>query len=197
MTLTAGMHAVPPGHIAAVVTYLQMTTPAISAAKPFPAGIDARQETLDIDSYRSLFRAVGTPWLWTGRLLLDDDALAAILKSGDTETWVIRQNGNAIGLVELDFSPDAACELAYFGMVKTATGQGLGGPMMALAQKQAFARDIARFFVHTCNWDDPRALMFYQKAGFSPYQSAVEVFADPRINGPHDAAAALQIPCLP
>lgn len=196
MTLTAGMHGVPAGHIAAVVTYLQMTAPAIRNAKPFPAGTDARQETLDIGSYRSLFRAVGTPWLWTGRLLLDDNTLDAILKSDDTETWVIRQNGAAIGLVELDFSPDQACELAYFGMVKTATGQGLGGPMMALAQKRAFARNVGRFFVHTCNWDDPRALAFYQKAGFRAYKSAVEVFADPRINGPHDPATAPHIPCL-
>ncbi len=129
-------------------------------------------------------------------MLLDDHTLDATLKSGDTETWVIRQNGAAIGLVELDFSPDQACELAYFGMVKTATGQGLGGPMMALAQKRAFARNIGRFFVHTCNWDDPRALAFYQRAGFRAYKSAVEVFADPRINGPHDPATAPHIPCL-
>ncbi len=197
MTLKDGMHAVPSGHIAAVVTYLQMTTPVIIDTKPFPAGTDARREMLDVDSYRRLFRAVGEPWLWTARLLLDDAALSAILQSEHTETWVIRQDSDPIGLVELDFSPDRASELAYFGMVKAATGRGLGGPMMALAQKQAFARDIDRFFVHTCNWDDPRALAFYQKAGFTPYKSAVEVFADPRIDGPHNAATAPHVPSLP
>ncbi len=179
--ITEGMHPVPAGHVAAVVTYLQMTTPAMKAPKPFPEGVTAARERMDIVSYRALFRAVGTPWLWTLRLVMADDELAAILTDDKTETWVIRKDGLAIGLAELDFRPEGECELAYFGIVKDATGQGLGGPMMTLAQTQAFSRDIGRFFVHTCSWDDPRALGFYQKAGFAPYQTAVEVFPDPRL----------------
>jgi RimJ/RimL family protein N-acetyltransferase len=194
--ITEGMHPVPAGHVAAVVTYLQMTAPAMTAPKPFPDGVTAARDRMDNDSYRALFRAVGAPWLWTLRLVMDDQELAAILTDDKTETWVIRKAGVPIGLVELDFRPEGACELAYFGMIKEATGQGLGGPMMALAQAQAFGRDIDRFFVHTCSWDDPRAMGFYQKAGFSPYQTAVEVFPDPRLGGPYSPDTAPHVPCL-
>ncbi len=197
MMLPEGMHSIPAGHLAAVVTYLQMTAPAMTDPKPFPEGITGTHGTLDIVSYRALYRAVGAPWLWTSRLEMKDDALADILGDDAIEQWVIRQGNKAIGLVELDFRKPNECELAYFGILKDATGQGLGGPMMALAQSCAFGREIGRFFVHTCHLDDPRALAFYQKAGFVPYQTAVEVFADPRLSGTHPTSAGSHIPCLP
>ncbi len=196
MTLTEGMHDIPTGHTPAVVTYLQMTAPAITEAKPFPDGVSANQELPTLADYRALFRAIGAPWLWSSRLVIDDDKLAEILARDTTEIWVIRRAESPIGLVELDFQAGGDCELAYFGMVKEATGQGLGGPMMALAQSQAFARNINRFYVHTCNWDDPRALSFYQKAGFIPYKMAVEVFPDPRRDGIHPIDTAPHVPCL-
>lgn len=197
MILTAGMHSVPAGHVATVVTYLQMTTaPTATTPKPLPAGMTAQQETLDLESYRALFRAVGAPWLWTSRLVMQDDALRTILGSADTELWIIRQDGGAIGFIELDFSVAGTCELAFFGMIDTATGQGLGGPMMALAQSRAFTRDTELFTVHTCSLDDPRALAFYIKAGFTPYKREIEVFEDPRLQGIHSKTTAPQIPCL-
>lgn len=197
MILTEGLHEVPAGKVAAVVTYLEMATPAASEAKPFPTGYVAARETLDNESYRALFRAIGEPWLWTSRLTQDDDSLRAVLANDDTALWVIRYNGTPIGLVELDFTAAGICEFAFFGMVKSATGQGLGGPMMALAQRQAAKRGTTRITVHTCSLDDPRALGFYQKAGFTPVKRGVEIFADPRLGGPHAATVAPQIPCLP
>ena len=194
--IKAGMHAVPQGHLPAVVTYLEMAAPTMQAAKPFPDGMTVTQEHPDPDTYRALFRAVGAPWLWSSRLEMDNAALAKILNRDATEVWVVRRNGGAIAMIELDFQDDKVCELAYFGMITAVTGQGLGGPMMAFAQQRAFARDVNRFFVHTCNWDDPRALGFYQKAGFTPYKYEVEVFPDPRLHGIHPKTAAPQIPCL-
>ena len=196
MTLTEGMHSVPAGHIATVVTYLQMTAAAITAPKPLPAGMTINLEGLDLKDYRALFRAVGAPWLWTSRLVMQDDALRAILASADTELWIIRKNGDPIAFIELDFSVSGSCELAFFGMVPVATGQGLGGPMMAFAQTRAFSRGTSIFTVHTCSLDDPRALEFYIKAGFTPDKREVEVFADPRLQGIHARTTAPQIPCL-
>ena len=130
--IQSGMHDIPAGHTPAVVTYLEMTAPAMTGAKPFPAGFSATREVPSIVDYRALFRAVGAPWLWSSRLVIDDDKLAPILDSDSTEVWVIRKESQAIGLVELSFQGESDCELAYFGIVKEATGQGLGGPMMAL-----------------------------------------------------------------
>jgi len=196
MTLTAGIHDVAGGQLAAVVTYLEMTAPDITADKPFPTGFTARQERLDTGSYRALFRAIGAPWLWTSRLALSGGALGAVLSDPQIEQWVVRRKGDAIALIELDFSAAGICELAFFGMVKPVTGQGLGGPMMALAQARAFQQGAGLFTVHTCSLDDPRALGFYQHAGFVPVRRAVEVFADPRLDGLYDPATAPQTPCL-
>lgn len=192
--ITEGMHDIPAGHVPAVVTYLAMTAPAMSGAKPFPDGVTATREVPSVADYHALFRAVGQPWLWSSRLVMDVGELTEILSRDTTEVWVIRRDNEPIALVELDFQGNGDCELAYFGMIKAVTGQGLGGPMMALAQSQAFARDIKRFYVHTCNWDDPRALAFYQRAGFSPYKMAVEVFPDPRGQGVHPPDTAPQVP---
>lgn len=197
MTLAPGLHPVPKGHLAAVVTSLQMTTSAMIDPKPFPETYGAARERLSIYDYRWIFADIGTPWLWTSRLALDDDALREILTDPGVETWIIRQSGNAIGLIELDFRTQDICELTFFGLISSATGQGLGGPMMALAQEQAFERSIKQFLVKTCTLDAPAALAFYQKAGFVPYQVDVDVFADPRITGVLPTTSAEHIPCLP
>ncbi|SIT77237.1 Acetyltransferase (GNAT) domain-containing protein [Yoonia rosea] len=194
--ISEGMHDIPAGHVPAVVTYLEMSAPAITGDMPFPDGITATREVPTIADYRALFRAVGAPWLWSSRLMLDAEELSAILARETTEVWVIRKGSDPIGLVELAFQGAKDCELAYFGIIKEATGQGLGGPMMALAQSRAFARNITRFYVHTCNWDDPRALRFYQKAGFVPYKIAVEVFSDPRCDGIHPETTAPHVPLI-
>lgn len=194
--IAQGMHPIPAGHVPAVVTYLEMSAPAMPQAKPFPDGVTASQDRLAVADYRALFRAVGAPWLWSSRLVMDESRLAQILAADTTELWVVRKGNALTGIVELDFQDGGDCELAYFGIVKAATGQGLGGPMMALAQSRAFARDIRRFYVHTCNWDDPRALAFYQRAGFRPYKMMVEVFPDPRLDGIHPPQTAPHVPCL-
>ena len=196
MTLTPGLHAVPQGYLAAVVTSLEMTTRVKSDAKPFPAGFGATRERLSAYDYQWLFREIGAPWLWASRLTMDEDALNAILTDQNVETWVIRQANAAIGLVELDFRTASVCELAFFGLISSATGQGLGWPMMALAQDQAFARPINRFHVHTCTLDSPHALGFYQNAGFVAHKRDVEIFHDPRINETLPSSSAAHIPCL-
>ena len=197
MMLNAGNYDVPQGHVVAIVTYLEMTAPATIADRSFPDGVTVSQERMDNDSYRRLFRAIGEPWLWTSRLTLADDALTAILSEPHTETWVVRKAGPPIALIELDFSSEGVCELAFFGMIGSAIGHGLGSAMMAFTQSRAFRDNVTLFTVHTCSLDDPRALGFYRNAGFTPIRRSVEIFADPRLDGSHDLTTASHIPCLP
>ncbi|MCK0094699.1 GNAT family N-acetyltransferase [Yoonia sp. F2084L] len=196
MTLTTGKYDVPATHIATVITTLEMTAPTMGPGLPFPDGFSARKEDLSVEAFRALFRKVGTPWLWTSSLTAPDAELAAILTDPNVDYWVIYQDQDAIGLVELDFREEGACELLLFGLVAEATGQGLGRPMMALAQTEAFTRNITRFHVCTCHLDSPQALPFYLKAGFTPIKRTVEVFADPRLSGHHSLDTAPHVPCL-
>ena len=191
-----GLHDIPEGHIPAVVTRLEMTVPTLPANMPFPDGFIAERERPENDVYRAIFSAVGGPWLWNSRMVMDDAALTDTLDRATTEVWILRQNEQPLAFFELDFSKDRACELLVFGMIPSATGQGLGRPLMATAQRQAFARDIDVFVVKTCNWDSPHALGFYQKAGFLPTRFHVDVFPDPRLNGIYPKSTAPHVPCL-
>lgn len=182
MSLEPGLHSVAEGHLAAVVTYFEMTA-AYLPEIAFPHGISANRETMKPSNYTDLFRKIGEPWLWTSRLKLKQEDLQNILSDSRIETYVVRQNDAAIGLLELDFRGKDQCELAFFGLAPDHTGTGLGKPMMSFAQHRAFAAGIETLHLHTCTLDSPHAIGFYQASGFVPVRRDVEVFEDPRALG--------------
>ena len=182
---------VPPDQIATIVTSLEMHErpvlgqPAMSALKL------VRWPEPDLDAYRSLYRAVGTPWLWFSRLVMPDAELAAILSSADvTVHAATRRDGTPVGILELDYRVAGQCELSFFGLTPGMTGRGIGGWLMQHALRLAWRDGVNRVWVHTCTLDHPSALGFYQRHGFRPYARAVETFADPRLTGhlPRDCA---------
>lgn len=190
--LTPGFHAVPPGMVATVVTYLEMrTTPETTPLPPDAALVPAPTEP---ETYRSLFRAVGEDWLWFSRLQIPDQALRDILEDPAYEAYALVKDGRQIGLLELDFREESACELAFFGLVKDAVGTGLGRALMGEAIRRAFARPISRFHVHTCTLDSPQALGFYRKSGFTPIKQEIEIAPDPRLTGDLLRSAGAHVP---
>jgi GNAT superfamily N-acetyltransferase len=192
--LPAGYSPLPPGMIANVVTSLEMTErPAPKPPRPASPGLTlVRWERPEIEPYRALYRRIGTDWLWFSRLFMDDGELGAILTDPGVEVYGLRETGGDqdIGLLELDFRRPGQCEIAFFGVVPQATGTGAGRFLMERAIELAWARPIRRFWVHTCTFDHPAALGFYQRSGFRPYAVMVEVHGDPRLTGhlPRDAA---------
>lgn len=190
--------AVPAGQIATVVTCLEMTAapapalPARSALK-----LERWKAPVDLARYRALFRTIGEPWLWRGRLVLDDATLAATLNAPGLEIHVAtRRDGTPQGLIELDFSDPGHCEIAYFGLVPDMTGRGHGAWLMGHALRLAWRAGITRLWLHSCDLDHPGALAFYQRHGFRPYQRLVEIFDDPRGIGIHPAGTAPLVPLL-
>lgn len=196
MHIPDGYSDIAPGKVAAVVTHLEMTAPPPPRPAPETGAILRHEGAMDLGAYRSLFREVGQDWLWFGRLVLDDAALSAILHDPQVEVHVPMDKGRALGLLELDFRRDGACELAYFGLVPDAVGGGLGRWLMAAAIARAWARPIRRFTVHTCSNDSPQALGFYIRSGFAPVRRQIEVADDPRALGYYPARAAPHIPLL-
>lgn len=195
--------AVPAGQIATIVTCLEMTVPPVPAA-PVRSALKLQRWTapVDLDRYRALFRAIGQPWLWRGRLVLDDIKLAATLSAPTLEVHVAtRRDGTPQGLLELDFSADGQCELVYVGLLPDMTGRGHGGWLMGHALKRAWQgqsgqANINRVWVHTCDLDHPGALNFYQRHGFRPYARLVEIYEDPRSSGLYPADTAPGVPLL-
>ncbi|MBK8159717.1 MAG: GNAT family N-acetyltransferase [Rhodospirillaceae bacterium] len=201
--LPLGYSPLKPGQIANVVTCLDMRTPpAPRAARPgdekFVLEPWVRPSVAD---FRALFRRVGEDWLWYSRLIMADEKLRAILDSPDVDLYRLYEGGEVLGLLELDFREAGQCELSFFGLVPQAIGKGAGRYLVdrgiALAWNRGGARPpIQRLWVHTCTFDHPAALGFYQKAGFKPYAFMVEVQDDPRLTGHLPRKAAPHVPVL-
>jgi GNAT superfamily N-acetyltransferase len=187
---------VPPGHIATVVTFLEMRAPAPASGAPDGDRDLAPLRGRDVERYLQAYRVLGERWLWFSRLKCTRQEVAALLDDPAVAAFEMRQAGEPIGLMELDFrSPDEA-ELAFFGLFETHVGQGHGRWLMDRAVALAFSRRIKRLFVHTCTADHPSALAFYRRCGFTPYRLALEVEQDPRLNGLLSPTAAPHLPII-
>ena len=195
--LSDGLHDVPPGKLAMVVTYLEMRAPVALRPGPAPRGATLeRIPTPGLDWYRTLFTRVGgQDWLWYSRLQMPDDALAAILHDPRLEVHALMHNGRAEGLLELDFRLTGECELSFLGVTGALIGTGAGRYLMNQAITRAWDSPIDCFHVHTCTLDHPDALGFYIRSGFTPVRQYVEIDDDPRIHGslPRDAGPHVPI----
>jgi GNAT superfamily N-acetyltransferase len=182
---------ISPGHIGAVVTYLEMTerpTP-----RPWPASPLRLERRADPEpaAYRLLFERVGARWLWYSRLAMDDETLSGAI--GDVHA-VIDRSGVEVGMVELDFRTEGECLIRFLGLVPELAGRGHGGWLFAQTLALAWRAGVKRVHVNTCTLDHPAALPSYLKTGFRAYRRAFESFPDPRLSGLLARDAAPQIP---
>ena len=197
-----GDYLLPPGKVAMVVTYLQAFAAPERAEVAAPEGVTLRPwAEVTAEIYVELFRAIGTSWLWYGRLLKSPAELEAILSDPNDEIFVAERDGRIVGLLELVIQADGDVEIGYFGLVPGETGRGMGSWLMDAAQRLAWDKPgTRRLWLHTCTADDPAALRFYQKMGFSPYARGLEIVTDPRLRGlygPEAGPAALPFIPLP
>ena len=191
-----GFHKVPLGHVATVVTYLEMTSPAALRPAELPEGVTLRRVT-DPDTvwYKDLFMRVGgQDWLWFSRLKMENSKLGAIIRGPDVHIFTLDIDGTAQAILELDFREKDKCEVAFFGVAPALTGSTAGRCLMNHAITYAFAQGIDMLHLHTCTLDHPRALAFYRRTGFTPVRQEIEVLEDPRLTGDLPKEAAPHIP---
>ena len=194
LNLPNGYYNLPPGKLVNVVTCLEMTSNPLAGPEALPADCFLRRvDPHDLKSYRALFSKIGLDIMWFSRTIMADEKLAAILNNPQIESYAVFKNETAVGILELNFSEMPSCELAFFGLTKDAIGSGLGRSLMNVAITKAWAKPINRFWVHTCHFDHPNAIGFYQRSGFKPYALMVEVHDDPRQTGHMPRHASPQI----
>lgn len=196
-TLTAtldGITTIPRGTIATIKTYLACAVMPGSAQLPRGIALEPLKGP-DEPRYHAIFTTLGTRWLWWSRLMLSPADRAAILDDPRVEACAIVQDGVDIGLLELDFRAETA-DLAFLGLFETATGKGLGRPLMSYAKARAAQQGATRLTVNTCTFDHPAALGVYRSAGFAVVSQAVELVPDPRLSGLLPTTAAPHIPLL-
>ena len=195
-----GDYRLPPDKVAMVVTYLQQFAMPQRDERPAPEGVTLRRwSEVTRETYLDLFRAIGTPWLWYGRLLKSPAELDAILADPNTLIYVAERDERLIGLLELAVQAQDDVEVGYFGLVPGETGHGVGSWLMDRAQRIAWARsETRRLWLHTCTADDPAAMGFYRKMGFDPYGRGLEIVTDPRLRGLHpQSAGPASLPFIP
>lgn len=181
--LPVGYHPLPAGHLANVVTCLEMhARPVLRPAHDDSFSLE-RMGAADTDRFRALFRAIGQDIMWFSRLIIPEEKLSAIIGDPNVFCFALVKEGQDIGLLELDFREAGQCELSFFGVVPSAVGGGAGRYLMNEALTRAWEQPISRMWVHTCHFDHPSALAFYQRSGFQPYAVMVEVHPDPRLMG--------------
>lgn len=187
----------PPGELAAVVTYLEMRDrppPVLLPASPLRL---ERRAASDLAGYRALFRRVGAPWLWFSRLAMSDAALAAVVHDPAVQVFAVIDGDEDVGLLELDLRTPGECALSYVALVPELAGKGHGRWLLARALELAWRPGVARVHLHTCTLDHPAALPAYLRAGFTVTGRAVETFPDPRLNGLLSLDDAPQVKVLP
>jgi GNAT superfamily N-acetyltransferase len=161
--------------------YLEQTDP----AQLQPAGVPAdpvtvtRAQLPSPELNRYLYTAVGGDWFWLDRLPWTWRQWHDWLDRPGVETWVATVRGTPVGYAELDGYRDGAVELAYFGVLPGFVGRGIGGHLLTVALREAWALagrwpgrpPVRRVWVHTCTLDGPAALGNYQARGMRLYRT--------------------------
>ena len=165
----------PPAPVAVTVTFLEMKEP----PKHYPPLPVSRQVALlraknpPLHFYRYLMDRVGRKWHWVNSLRLDDKSLRARIDEPGRDIRVLYLDGAPAGFFELKPYPDTV-ELAYFGLMEHALGQGLGRWLLGAAVEATWALGAKTVTVQTCTLDHPAALPLYQKLGFEPVSQVEE-----------------------
>ncbi len=196
------MRPLPAGYrlVPVRTAYLEMwSRPETEPIAAPPGCAVERWKKPDTKAYRDLFSAVGGEWGWSGRLIMKESELTAILHAGTTEVFRLLCGGQVAGFGELDRSmtgpegrpapprrgrsavlrrgpqPGGQVEITYFGLMHAYIGRGLGKFLLDWVMRRAWAGETTRVWLHTCQHDHAGALAAYRKAGFSVYDEQVEM----------------------
>ena len=152
------------------VTHLAMTSRPGYGYPPHPAGAPAtllRAETPPLWYFLALYDTVGRDYAWDEMHGVEPATTRAWLEDDAVEMWTLLRHGWPHGFFVLDARASRETELAYFGLVPQAIGQGLSRFLLRTAILTAWERPgLERLAVQTCSLDHPRALAAYQKNGF-------------------------------
>lgn len=165
--------------------YLEMTAPGqlVAARAPTP---EPRFEQACVplpELSRFLYTAVGGDWHWRDRLAWSHADWLRWLDRPDVQTWVLHERGTPAGYIELEKQAGDDVEIAYFGLIPRFIGRGLGGHLLTVGIRQAWAMRAQRVWVHTCTLDGPAALANYQARGMRLYREETVEKPDP--GAPH------------
>lgn len=170
-----GRDSVQPVEV--TVTFLEMASPP-AYYPPLPYGRQIallKTRNIPLHFYRYLQDRIGRKWHWVNVLRLSDEELSAKIHGPGRDIRVLYLDGAPAGFFDLKPEPGGPLELAYFGMMEQAMGQGLGRWFLGAAIEAAWSHHPTVVTVQTCTLDHPAALSLYQKLGYSPVGQTKEM----------------------
>ncbi len=155
-----------------ITTLLEMRErPHLTVTRPHRGGMLLRLEEPSLDFYRFLYESVGDPRPARDRLSLDDTRLFELLGDPLVEVFVLFLGGAPAGFFELDRRTEGEVELVHMGLLPPFRGRGLGKYLLATAVETAWDEEPERVWVSTTSDGNPRSLLLYQWAGFTPFET--------------------------
>lgn len=130
------------------------------------------QKNISTEDYLKVYKNIGNPWHWSERLLVSKEKLKTILASPNSIIYFLKHQNEVVGYFELDKS-EQEVELVYFGLSENHIGFGLGKFMMNKVKSICQEQHFHRLWLHTCSFDAPQALDFYQRCGFKIYNQSI------------------------
>lgn len=154
-------------------TYLELeAAPRAVEPSPLPHGTHVTEEIdCTVSTYRALYADVGSSYHWRDRLAWSDLTLAAHLARPEIRLWILRDRDGMGGFFELERHPDGSVEIAYFGLVPSRHGRGLGRALLERAIAEGWRWGANRLWLHTCTLDGAAALPNYLARGFVPFKT--------------------------
>ena len=129
------------------------------------------QPDCSAELFRFLYVEVGHNYHWVDRLPWTDDDIRTYLSQPEISVWLMTYDNERAGYFELRKCEDGSAEIAYFGLLPSFLGRGLGKHLLTCAVEQAWADGANRVWLHTCTLDDAAALPNYLKRGFRPFKT--------------------------
>ena len=196
MILPDGYSDVPAGKIAAVVTHLEMTARAAFLAIPRARGRCAELKRLISTGFATSigvlarsgfgFRECGCP--------MRNSRRSFKRRWWKFMRWCTRAMTKA-SLSSISATPDNA-RSSTLASPRQLIGSGAARWLMNRALELAWSRPVARVWLHTCTFDHPGAIPFYQRSGFRPFRRQIEITDDPRLDGTAPRHVAKHVPII-
>ena len=152
--------------------YLHMLAPSDLRPAPEPTE-DVTIRRLDdcpIDLYRRLYREVGAAHHWVDRLPWTNDDIRRHLADPNVMFHVMSAEGEIAGYFELVKHDEDSIEIGLIGLIPRFIGRGLGGHLLTVAVRRAWAAGARMVWVTTLTLDHAAALPNYVKRGFVIYK---------------------------
>jgi GNAT superfamily N-acetyltransferase len=170
----------PAVRVAVDVTFLRMEHPPVTPAPALPADAHmAVAAQCTVPFYRYLYNTVGQDYVWWLRRTAADADIATVLADPAVSIHVLYRHGAPAGFYELERRAGGQTNIAYFGLLPHAVGQGMGAAFLRHAIDQGWAGGTRLLTVNTCTADHPRALPNYRAAGFIETRRVREVWPVP------------------